>query len=46
MEKILTDRNLAWIGLVVASAALYYGIMASKQNKEIIYHAKDIKQKL
>ena len=42
----LSDRNLAWLGLGVALGALYYGMMASKQNKEIISHTKEIKKNL
>lgn len=42
----ITDRDLAIFGLVVATAALLYGYSASKQNKEILSHTKDIKKRL
>lgn len=42
----VTDRQIAVFGLIVASAALYYGLMASRQNKEIISHVKDVKKKM
>jgi len=42
----ITDRQIAVFGLCVAIAALYYGVMASKQNKEIISHTKDIKKSI
>lgn len=39
----MSDRTIGIIALVVATAALYYGWQAGRQNKEIIAHAKEIK---
>jgi len=46
MKKYLTDRNIAILGLVVAVGAFYYGWAASRQNKEIIAHTEEIKDKV
>ena len=42
----ITDRQIAVFGVIVAGWALWYGWNASKQNKEIISHTKDIKNKM
>lgn len=42
----ITDRQLAVLGLGVATLALVYGVLASFQNKKIIAHTEDIKQNL
>lgn len=42
----ITDRQIAVFGVIVAAAALWYGFAASMQNKEIISHTQDIKDKL
>jgi len=47
MDKFkLTDRNLAWLGVIVAGVALWYGYKAGGQNREIISHTKDLKARL
>lgn len=42
----ITDRQIAVFGVVIACAALYYGYLAGKQNREIIAHTKEIKKNL
>ena len=42
----LTDRHIAIFGVFVAGFALWYGYASSRQNKEIILRAKEIKEKL
>lgn len=42
----VTDRQIAFFGLIVAAGALWYGYAASRQNKEIIARAEEIKKKL
>lgn len=42
----ITDRQIGVLALFVGFGALVYGYMASSQNKEILAHTKEIKNKL
>ena len=42
----ISDRALAIAGIIIGLGALYYGVRANKENKEIIGHIKDLKQRV